>query len=226
MRVCPTVLGLIAVFLGFGSAQPTWPAAIDELEDVMFLNTGYKNRGFAAHITPCSFSEFGAGRQTAAEWLRIGFHDMATTNVFFEPHGGIDASIAFELNDGENVGAGFNTTLVTYGGLYNSRLPVSDLIALGVYASVRGCSGPVVPMRGGRVDATAAGPLGVSDFVLNLRLSGNWGNEAHLIGFMFTCSSKSSELAMTNKASRSPSRKMAKVHSSISLPGWVSIRRI
>lgn len=162
MRVCPTVLGLIAIFSGFGAAQPTWPSSIDELEDVMFLNTGYKNRGFAAHITPCSFSEFGAGRQTAAEWLRIGFHDMATTNVFFEPHGGIDASIAFELNDGENIGAGFNTTLVTYGGLFNSRLPVSDLIALGVYASVRGCNGPVVPMRGGRIDATAAGPRNYS----------------------------------------------------------------
>lgn len=154
-------MGLIAIFSGWGAAQPTWPSSIDELEDVMFLNTGYKNRGFAAHITPCSFSEFGAGRQTAAEWLRIGFHDMSTTNVYFAPHGGIDASIAFELNDGENIGAGFNTTLVTYGGLFNSRLSVSDLIALGVYASVRGCGGPVVPMRGGRVDATAAGPLGV-----------------------------------------------------------------
>ncbi|KAF8849870.1 heme peroxidase [Acephala macrosclerotiorum] len=161
MRVCPTVLGLIAIFSGLGSAQVTWPSSIDELEDVMFLNTGYKNRGFAAHITPCAFSEFGAGRQTAAEWLRIGFHDMATTNVFFEPHGGIDASIAYELNDGENVGAGFNTTLHTYAGFFNSRLPVSDLIALGVYASVRGCNGPVIPMRGGRVDAIAAGPLGV-----------------------------------------------------------------
>ncbi|KUJ22208.1 uncharacterized protein LY89DRAFT_729673 [Mollisia scopiformis] len=165
MRVCPTVLGLIAIFSGLGAAQVTWPSSIDELEDVMFLNTGYNNRGFAAHITPCGFSEFGPGRQTAAEWLRIGFHDMATTNVYYAsvgvPHGGIDASIAFELNDGENIGAGFNTTLHTYGGIFNSQLPVSDLIALGVYASVRGCGGPVIPMRGGRVDATAAGPLGV-----------------------------------------------------------------
>jgi len=86
---------------------------------------------------------------------------MSTTNVFFAPHGGIDASIAFELSDGENIGAGFNTTLTTYGNFYNSRLPVSDLIALGVYASVRTCGGPVIPMRGGRVDATAAGPAGV-----------------------------------------------------------------
>ena len=76
-------------------------------------------------------------------------------------HGGIDASLAFELNDGENVGEGFNSSFVTYSGFFNSRLPAADLVALGVYASVRSCGGPVIPMRGGRVDATAAGPMGV-----------------------------------------------------------------
>lgn len=161
MRICSTVAGLIAVFSGLGNALPTWPSSVDELEDVMFLNTGYKSRGFSSHITPCSYSEFGAGRQTAAEWLRMGFHDMSTTNVYFTPHGGIDASMIYEFQNGENIGAGFNTTLYTYGGVYNSRLSMSDLIALGVYASVRGCGGPVVPMRGGRIDATQAGPVGV-----------------------------------------------------------------
>jgi hypothetical protein len=161
MKLSSSMLASVAVFSGVRAAIPTWPSAIDELEDVMFLNTGYRSRGFSSHITPCDFSEFGAGRQTAAEWLRIGFHDMATTNVFFAPHGGIDGSIAFELGDGENIGAGFNTSLVTYSGFFNSRLPISDMIALGVFASVRGCGGPVVPMRGGRIDATAAGPAGV-----------------------------------------------------------------
>ena len=152
---------VLALFSAYATAQFTWPSAYDELEDVMFLNTGYNSRGFSSFITPCSFSANGPGRQTAAEWLRAGFHDMATTNVFFAPHGGIDASLAFELNDGENVGAGFNSTFLTYAGFFNSRLPVADLVALGVYASVRSCGGPVIPMRGGRVDATAAGPLGV-----------------------------------------------------------------
>jgi len=161
MKLCPTTLGLIAMFLGFGQAQVTWPNAIDELEDVMFLNSGYRSRGFGAHVTPCSFSEFGAGRQTAAEWLRIGFHDMATTNAFVGTHGGIDGSIQFELNDGENVGLGFNTTLHTYANFFNSQLSIGDLIALGVYASVRTCSGPIIPMRGGRIDVTIAGPAGV-----------------------------------------------------------------
>ena len=163
MKRCTStiVLTWIAAFSASGVAQVTWPNAIDELEDVMFLNTGYRSRGFAASVTPCSYSAAGPGRQTAAEWLRAGFHDMSTTNVYFTPHGGIDASLAFELNDGENVGAGFNTTFVTYGQFYNSRLPVSDLVALGVYASTRTCGGPIIPMRGGRVDATGAGPMGV-----------------------------------------------------------------
>jgi hypothetical protein len=161
MKLCPTVLGLIAVFLGFGEAQVTWPNAIDELEDVMFLNSGYRSRGFGTHVTPCGFSEFGPGRQTAAEWLRIGFHDMATTNVFNGIHGGIDGSIQFELNDGENIGLGFNTTLHTYSNFFNSRLSIADLVALGVYASTRTCGGPIIPMRGGRIDATVPNQIGV-----------------------------------------------------------------
>ncbi|KAG0649039.1 WSC domain-containing [Hyphodiscus hymeniophilus] len=155
---------IVALFSEYAQAQFTWPSAYDELEDVMFLITGYRSRGFGTFVTPCSASPF-VGRQTAAEWLRAGFHDMSTTNIYWATtatvHGGIDASLAYELNDGENIGAGFNSTFLTYAGFYNSQLPVSDLVALGVYASVRACGGPVIPMRGGRVDATAAGPMGV-----------------------------------------------------------------
>jgi len=161
---CLTLLPWIAAFFhSLAVADPTWPSSIDELEDVMFLNTGYRSRGFGALVTPCSNFPPGtnAGRNTASEWLRLGFHDMATTNVYFTPHGGIDASIALELNDGENIGDGFATSLITYSRFFNSQLPASDLIALGVYASVRGCGGPVISMRGGRVDATVAGPAGV-----------------------------------------------------------------
>ncbi|KAH6680685.1 WSC domain-containing protein [Halenospora varia] len=162
MKLHTSILVCTAVFFGGGRAAiPTWPAPIDELEDVMYLNTGYKSRGLSSHITPCSYSEFGAGRQTAAEWLRIGFHDMATTDIFFAPHGGIDGSIAFELQNGENVGTGFQTSLNIYSNFLNSRVSIADMIALGVYSSVRGCGGPAIPMRGGRVDATKAGKTGV-----------------------------------------------------------------
>ncbi|KAH8672637.1 hypothetical protein BGZ60DRAFT_282514 [Tricladium varicosporioides] len=162
MKLHTSFILCAAVFSGVGRAAiPTWPAPIDELEDVMYLNTGYRSRGLSSHITPCSYSEFGAGRQTAAEWLRIGFHDMATTDIFFAPHGGLDGSIAFELLNGENVGAGFETSLKIYSNFLNSRLSIADMIALGVYSSVRGCGGPAIPMRGGRVDATKAGKMGV-----------------------------------------------------------------
>jgi hypothetical protein len=131
----------------------------------MFLGSGYKSRGFSAFVTPCSFSEHGPGRQAAAEWVQAGFHDMATTDVYYankgSVHGGLDGSLAFELNSGENIGAGLHTSLATYATFFNSRLSISDLIALGMYAGVRACGGPAIPMRGGRIDATAAGPLGV-----------------------------------------------------------------
>jgi hypothetical protein len=89
---------------------------------------------------------------------------MSTTNIYQpggEVHGGIDSSLAYELNDGENIGAGFATTFITYGGFINSRLSASDMVALGVYTSVRACGGPVVPIRGGRKDVFVAGPMGV-----------------------------------------------------------------
>jgi len=161
MKFDITIVGLVSLFVGLGDAAATWPAAIDELEDVMFLQTGHNARGLRTHVTPCGFSEFGAGRQTAAEWLRIAFHDMATANVFMEPRGGVDASIAFELDNGENIGTGFATSLQMFAAFKNKHLSVADMIALGAYASVRACGGPVIPMRGGRTDAIEANNKGV-----------------------------------------------------------------
>ena len=40
---------------------------------------------------------------------------------------------------------------------------MSDLIALGTVMAVGACGGPHVEMKGGRVDATAAGPIGVPE---------------------------------------------------------------
>lgn len=127
----------------------------------MFLHTGYKSRGLASHVTPCDFSEFGPGRQTSAEWLRLGFHDMATANSKREPAGGIDGSIAFELTNGENVGTGFASSLTTLATYMNRQLPMADMIALAVHTSVRACGGPSIAMRGGRIDALVKNDPGV-----------------------------------------------------------------
>lgn len=40
---------------------------------------------------------------------------------------------------------------------------VADLIALGAVISIKSCGGPYVSLRGGRVDATKAGPFGVCE---------------------------------------------------------------
>jgi hypothetical protein len=138
---------------------PTWPASTDELEDIMFLNTGYKARGFATAVTPCSFSGQGNGRIAAAEWIRTAFHDASTGSVYTGV-GGLDASIMFEQG-GENVGAAFNTTLTTFAPFLTSRSSMADIIALGVYTAVRSCGGPVVAIKAGRKDATGSGPTGV-----------------------------------------------------------------
>ena len=125
----------------------------------MFLNTGYRARGFAVAVTPCSFSAQGNGRIAAAEWIRTAFHDMATGNVQTGV-GGLDASLAYELG-GDNIGPAFQTTFETFSPFLSTRSSMSDITALGVYTAVRSCSGPVIPIRTGRIDATAAGPPGV-----------------------------------------------------------------
>lgn len=85
---------------------------------------------------------------------------MSTHNRFFGT-GGVDGSLQFELNNGENTGPGHATTLQFYATYLTTKSPLADLIAAGVRASVRSCGGPVVPLRVGRVDATEAGAQGV-----------------------------------------------------------------
>lgn len=141
------------------AAQPTWPASTDDLEDILLLNSGYRARGFATAVTPCSAGA-GPGRIAAAEWLRTAFHDLATGNTFTGV-GGLDGSLMFELSSGENIGSAFQTTLTTYEPFFSSRTSLADVIAAGVYTATRSCGGPIIPVRGGRKDATEAGPIGV-----------------------------------------------------------------
>ncbi|KAB5563368.1 heme peroxidase [Coniochaeta sp. 2T2.1] len=141
-------------------ADPTWPASTDELEEIMYQLQGFRARLFSDTISPCSNEASGPGRQNAAEWLRVGFHDMATANTYFGI-GGLDASLQFELSNGENTGPGHNTTLRFMANYLSSRSSMADLIAAGVYASVRSCGGPAVPVRAGRIDATSGGSPGV-----------------------------------------------------------------
>ncbi|ELQ37188.1 hypothetical protein M0657_004522 [Pyricularia oryzae] len=153
---------LVAVLLAATvAADPTWPnPQIDELEEIMFQTSGFKARLFTDNIRQCANEASGPGRKTAAEWLRTSFHDMSTHNKYFGT-GGLDGSLQYELNSGENTGPGLRTTLSFLGGFVSSRSSLSDLIAMGAHASVRSCGGPDIPVRVGRVDATSAGAIGV-----------------------------------------------------------------
>lgn len=77
--------------------------------------------------------------------------------------GGLDASIFFELERGENIGSAFNNTFGFFYGYHSVRASASDLIALGVVTASNACGGPKVEFRGGRVDACNAGPAGVPE---------------------------------------------------------------
>ncbi|OAA77589.1 WSC domain containing protein [Akanthomyces lecanii RCEF 1005] len=154
--VALTLLALASL----AAADPTWPAATDDLEEIMYQLSSFKARKFSDTVSPCTNEASGPGRQNAAEWLRVGFHDMSTANTYFKT-GGLDGSLQYELDNGDNTGPGHKTTLEFMSKYVSPRTSLSDLIAAGVYASVRSCGGPIIPVRGGRVDATEAGNPGV-----------------------------------------------------------------
>ncbi|KAK1825637.1 heme peroxidase [Podospora conica] len=160
MRGIPILAALLSLAVGAAQADPTWPAATDEMEEIVFQLQGFRGRLFNDIITPCSNDAAGPGRVTASEWLRTAFHDMATANKYFQT-GGIDASLQFELGNGEHTGPGHATTLEFYANYLTSRSSMADLIAAGAYAAVRSCGGPVIPLKLGRVDATTGGGIGV-----------------------------------------------------------------
>jgi hypothetical protein len=162
MRFSISSLSTLSLLSQCLAAAPTWPASTDEIEDIMFLTAGYRSRAFADLVTPCSKSPNMPGRINAAEWIRSGFHDMATADVTSGVVvGGLDASLMFETGRSENSGPAFTTTFIFLQQYFSVRASIADLLALSMYTAVRACGGPVVPVRGGRIDATAAGALGV-----------------------------------------------------------------
>lgn len=175
-------MGLLPVLSA--KAAYTWPSSTDHLEDILYLQQGWLHFGFrdgksikktfhepaietylltlASGVTPCTFSSAGGGRQTAAEWVRTAYHDMATYDID-TGLGGIDASIAFELGRAENPGDAFNGTFGFTSGFHSIKSSQADLIALGVVVASMSCGGPIVPFRAGRVDAIQAGVSGVPE---------------------------------------------------------------
>ncbi|KAK7050238.1 peroxidase [Favolaschia claudopus] len=140
---------------------------VDELEHLLVDTDGFNDARFQKAITPCSNYVSGSqllGRETAAQWIRVAFHDFATADVH-SGTGGIDASIGFETLRPENSGSAMNDSLGFFAPFVNAHVSMADLIALSVIMSVGTCSSPniIIPLRGGRIDATEGGLFGVPE---------------------------------------------------------------
>ncbi|KAF6763410.1 heme peroxidase [Ephemerocybe angulata] len=135
-----------------GGAEVGWPAILRE-----------DTTRFSNFIFQCKQKPFSApGESTAAQWVRVAYHDMATHNVNDDGLGGLDRSILYELDRPENVGNAFPLSLEELSQL-TRYVSGADVIALGVVHSVVERGGPLIPFRGGRIDATEAGPAGVPE---------------------------------------------------------------
>ncbi|KAJ7336343.1 L-ascorbate oxidase [Mycena albidolilacea] len=112
------------------------------------------------------------------------YHDIATHNIT-DGTGGLDASIFFETNREENVGAGMNNTLSDFETYPNKYVSRADIIAIATVFAVATCSGPVIPFRGGRIDANVAGPSGVPDAADSLdSLTANFAHQGFNVSEM------------------------------------------
>ncbi|KAK8138076.1 hypothetical protein PG984_001456 [Apiospora sp. TS-2023a] len=152
-----------------GAAMLFYPSAqVSLLEHLLVDHWGARASNFSAAVTPCTnyVTEVGepsrnSGRTTAAQWLRVAFHDFVTADTTAGAGtvtGGLDASIGFETARAENKGSAFNDSFTFWRPFVNEYISMSDLIALGTVMSVHLCGGQAIPYRPGRVDALHADP--------------------------------------------------------------------
>ncbi|KAJ6483325.1 heme peroxidase [Mycena sanguinolenta] len=139
-----------------GAVVFNWPdPMLDGLDDQLYRP-----------ITPVSLFALNCNARDnstiAAQWLRLAYHDMATHNSTTGT-GGMDASIRFEFSRAQDVGMGMLETLTDIALSPNQYVGLADVIAMVAINAVIGCGGPVIPFRGGRIDATEAGPATVPE---------------------------------------------------------------
>lgn len=151
-------LCLLSFFTTFSSAY-TWPSPqYDALEALLFEGRRSDGSSISSIVHPCR-KRTGTLASIPAEWLRFAFHDMATHNVD-DGTGGLDGSLVYELDRPENFGLGFNQTESDFSAYPNKLVSRADVIAIGAIMATNTCGGPILPFRGGRVDAWAAGETG------------------------------------------------------------------
>lgn len=124
-------MDIIAVFLLLISfANPTLEAIyypnpqISSLEHILIDTGGAFRSGFKDAITPCTNYIQGpqtTGRESAAQWIRVIFHDFVTARVD-QGIGGVDASIGFETLRDEDSGTAFNDSFSFWRTWVNDRV--------------------------------------------------------------------------------------------------------
>lgn len=122
---------LLSLGLVFSSeATFFYPDAQTSLIEHILVDThGAYASGFADAITPCSNYVNGnqtLGRETAAQWSRVSFHDFVTANVTAGT-GGIDASIGFEILREENSGVAMNDSLSFFRPYVSSKISSTSI---------------------------------------------------------------------------------------------------
>ncbi|KAJ7262356.1 heme peroxidase [Mycena rebaudengoi] len=160
----------LALLATFATANAyLWPAPILEELDSLLYEIQPGTSGIASYIQPCDTYHFTpanisgpTGRTNLADFIRTAYHDMATHNSS-DGTGGLDASIrlAEEKGRNDNFGDTFSNALTLLIPESTRYVSVADVIALAVRISVEKCGGPVVPFRGGRVDAMVPNSPGV-----------------------------------------------------------------
>lgn len=158
----------IPLWAAVAAKDVPWPNKFSQLEDLLYLQAGYGKTAFGDLATPCGFTQGRVQRQTAAEWIRVAFHDMITHDKTAGT-GGIDGSILFEIDRVENLGEAFNNTFADFASAFDIRTSLADLIATGLVVAAGNCGEMNIPLRGGRLDATEAGPTGVPEATTDLR---------------------------------------------------------
>jgi len=162
-RLPLTLVLYLSVATKFTTGEPYhWPSPqYDALERLIYEGNRGDGSNLASIVHPCR-KRPTTNASIGAEWLRIAFHDMSTHNAD-DGSGGLDGSIAYELDRSENFGSGFNQTLDDFLGFPNQYISRADVIALGAVFAVSSCGGPVIPYRGGRSDVYVGGGRGVPE---------------------------------------------------------------
>jgi hypothetical protein len=98
----------------------------------------------ATEVAECAFGANRPGIQKAAEWVRTAFHDSFTHDATTKT-GGMHASIQYELDRPDNLGAVLNNTLGDISSIVSTRSSAPDLLASSLVMSVARCADMRVP---------------------------------------------------------------------------------